>query len=119
VKKYLSIDDFISDRTPEVQDVLLFARGFIKKFNPDVTEELQYNCPFFSYKGKKLCYLNSNKVSVYIGFVDGKILKHPSLKSEGRSHIKVFYLDTDKDIKVNKLKGVLKEAVKVRESMSR
>jgi hypothetical protein len=119
MQKYLSIDSFISDRTEEIQSVLQFARHYIKNFHPEISEVLKYNCPFFLYKGKRICYLNSSGDKAYIGFLDGKLLKNPNLVSEGRTEVKVFYLDTKKDIRVKQLNAILKEAIGLQEKHKR
>lgn len=115
MKKYLSIDEYLSDRDEDIRDVMLYARKFIKEFHPDITEALQYGCPFFSFRGKKLCYLHSNKKrQVYLGFVDGSRMQHSVLIAGDRTHIKIFDLDPEKDIQISKLKQVLKMALELR-----
>ncbi len=88
-------------------------RKFFLDFSSDISEHFKYGGPFFHFKGKAFAYLAYSKVkrTTYVGFIQGYRLKHRKLKSEGRTQIKVFYLDVEKDLDVKGLRGLLRLAL--------
>ncbi|MBK9282788.1 MAG: DUF1801 domain-containing protein [Sphingobacteriaceae bacterium] len=100
----LSIDHYILSHPEPIQGCLLFIRNYILSFHPNFGETLKYGIPFFTFKNKNCCYLSVNKNNiVYLGFIHGKLLKHPKLKKEGRKMVKVYYLNPEQDIDIQTL----------------
>lgn len=71
--------------------------------------------PFFSYKGKTLCYFWFHKKykKPYIGIVGGIHLNHPDLLIEKRSYIKILFVDPAKDLPIKTIKSISKDAIKL------
>ena len=109
------LDNFYQVAEEPRQSALLCLRQEILQFSPEIIEHYKYGGPFFYYKNKPLCYLACSKKSgaTYIGFVKGYRMKNRMLKSEGRTHIKVFYIDPEKDIDVKSQRVIIEEALAV------
>lgn len=92
-----------------LQGLFLFLRKFILDKDPDITQTMKYQMPFFCYKGKIFCYFWIHKKlgKPYIGFMEGNKIDHPDLVSEGRARVKILLLDPDEDIPVEKIDDIL------------
>jgi hypothetical protein len=106
------LDNYYFSLPEPQQSCLLFLRNFMLEYSPDITEHFKYGGAFFNYKGKSFAYLTTSKKTgkTYIGFVNGNLIKHKKLQSEGRSQIKVFYVDPEKDVDLKSLKEIMKLA---------
>lgn len=95
------------------QSTLLYLRSVITNFHPEITEHFSYSTAFFKYRKKNLCYFSVRKkdLQAYIGFVNGKLLKHRALAVEGRTQIKVYYLDSYQDLDLAVILELLSAAV--------
>ena len=95
---------------------MLALRDFIGKQDPRLTEAWKYSMPFFCFKEKMFCYLWVNKKTgdPYVGFVDGRKLKHPDLVVEKRMRMKILPIDPKKDIPVRKISAIVREAISLR-----
>lgn len=102
---------FLSLQEPQ-QSCLLFLRSFLLGYSPHITEKRSFNTPFYSYKGKSLCFISYDPKSsvIYISFTRGFLIDHPALVSEGRKQQKILYVDPAKDVDVESLGGILKIA---------
>jgi len=72
-------------------------------------ESWKFNTPFYYYNNKWFCYIsyNKKKKEIYIGFVRGYLIQHPSLVSGNRKQIKVYYINPEKDINAKELKTIV------------
>ncbi len=61
-----TIDDYIMQFIPEIQEKLQAVRQAIREGSPEATEGLSYSMPVFRYKGKRLLYFGAYKN--HIGF---------------------------------------------------
>ena len=97
------------------QSTLLFLRQFILNHSKNITEHFKFRTPFFYFNGKMFCYFSIEKKTsrIYIGFVKGHAIKHKALIAGNRTQIKVYYIEKDKDVRINELKAILKEAEKL------
>jgi hypothetical protein len=109
------IDNYFLQKEEPFKSCLQFLRGYILKFDSDITEGWQYGMPFFYYKGKRSCYLWVHKKhrKPYIGIVDGNKITHPDLIAEKRSRMKILLLDPGKNMPVRKINATLKEVLKL------
>ncbi len=59
------------------------------------------------------CYVWTHKKyrQPYIGFVEGNHLKHPELIQEKRARMKILLIDPEKNIPIQKINRILKEAI--------
>ncbi len=101
-------------RLPELQrHTFLYLRDYILSLNKEVNTAFKYKLPFIMYKGKWVCYFNHNKSGTYIGFTQAdKMPSFPYLQAEGRSFIKVYYLDCESDLKIKEIDRLLQESFK-------
>jgi hypothetical protein len=107
------IDNYFLRHEEPVKSCLQFLRRHILKKDEAITEAWQYRMPFFCYKKKRFCYLWVHKKTglPYLGIVDGKLVHHPDLVSEQRSRMKIFLIDSAKNIPVKKINAILKETL--------
>ncbi len=70
----------------------------------------KFNTPFYYYNNKWFCYLSygKKKKDIYIGYVRGYLVSHPSLLAEGRKQIKIYRVYPEKDINIKELKTICK-----------
>jgi hypothetical protein len=110
------IDNFYLFKDEPVKSCLHFLRMHILNYNENITEAWKCRMPFFCYKGKMFCYLWIHKKTQqpFIGFVDGKLIQHPSLMFEDRARIKIMLLNAEQDLPVETIDDVLKLAVDTR-----
>jgi hypothetical protein len=102
---------------PDINKACLMAlRDIILKHNDAISETKKYGMPCFIFKSKPLCYLWTDKTSnePYILFVDGQLLSHPALESEGRKRMKILKIDPYADIDVSVISELLKCSIEIR-----
>lgn len=110
-----SLDNFYLLQPEPNTSFLLTLRDIILSKDKYITTSLKYGMPFFSYKGKALCYFWFHKKykKPYIGIVGGIHLNHPDLLIEKRSYIKILFVDPDKDLPIKTIKSISKDAIKL------
>lgn len=110
------IDAWFERQEEPAKGCLLALRHLILNFNPVLTEAWKYGMPFYCYEDKMILYLwtRKNVLKPYIGFVDGKLMKHPALIQEKRARMKIALFEPERDLPVKKIQQLLKEAIKVR-----
>lgn len=108
------LDNYYFSLPEPQQSAFLFLRKHLLNLNAEISEHFKYTTAFFHYKGKALCYFSVRKKDkqAYIGFVNGYLMKHKALASEGRSQIKVYYFDGAKDIDIATISKLLEMAIK-------
>ena len=106
-------DNFYLQKDEPVKGCLLFLRNHILNHDKNITEAWKYGMPFFCYKGKMLCYLWVHKKNrlPYLGIVKGKQIAHPQLIIEDRAKMKILLFDPERDIPVETIDYILKEAI--------
>jgi len=96
---------------------MLAVRQIILNQPGEVSEIWTYKMPFYQVlvgrKAKRFCYLWTDKKSglPYIGFVDGYLLNHPDLVTDNRKRMKIFYLQPEKDLPVEKINLIIQQAI--------
>lgn len=107
------LDNFFLSLPEAEQSVLIYLRKHILNFNANYTEHYKFNTPFYYYKGKWNCYLYYNKKlkQTYIGFMHGYLMNHKKLMTEGRTQIKVYYIDCKKDIDIKTITTLLELSI--------
>jgi Domain of unknown function (DU1801) len=108
-----ALDNFFLGQTEPTKGCLLYLRHFILDSSKHFTEHWKYGLPFYYYKGKPCCYLWHHKKfkMPYLSFVDGNKMNHRDLLLEKRARMKIFLIDAEKDIPVQTLNVLLKEAI--------
>ncbi len=107
------LDNFYLQHPEPVNQTLLALKAVILKQDKNITAAWKYRMPFFCYKGKMFCYLWVHKTlhQPYIGFVEGKHLDHPDLILEKRARMKIMLFDADKDLPIDEIENLLKQAL--------
>ena len=107
------IDHFFLSKKEPVKSCLLALRQIILQQDPNVTETVKYGMPCFCFRKKMFCYLWTQKSTSwpYLLFVEGKHLDHPLLKTGDRARMKVFHVDPEKDLPVDTINEMLRDAL--------
>ena len=62
------VDEYVKFAAPFARPVLVRLRKFIHRGCPSVDETIKWNCPFFQYQGKILCFFAEFKAHISFGF---------------------------------------------------
>jgi hypothetical protein len=113
LKNMKAIDDFYFKQAEPIKSTLLALKSIILSQDKEITNEWKYGMPFFCYRGKMFCYLWVHKKleQPYIGLVEGKHFDQSFLIQEKRSRMKIMLLDQTKDLPVERIASVLKQAL--------
>lgn len=108
-----AIDEYFLNQQEPEKSILLCLRHFILNFRPGIQEVWQYGMPFYTYNGKRCCYLWLHKKfkQPYMGIVDGIKIDHPDLMQEKRARMKILLLDPARDIPLDTIKNILNEVL--------
>ncbi len=92
---------------------LLALRSIILDQDIHVTEAQKYGMPCFCYKKKMFCYLwmDTKTDEPYLLMVEGKYLDHPHLEVGGRSRMKIFRVNPNKDLPIRNIETILQNAL--------
>lgn len=92
---------------------LLALRSIILSQDTNITETQKYGMPCFCFKQKMFCYLWTDKKTdePYILMVEGKCLDHPELEKGNRSRMKIFRINSNKDLPINTINTILQTAL--------
>ena len=106
-------DNFYLQQPEPTKSCLLALKEIILSQDKNISSAWKYRMPFFCYHGKMLCYLWVNKKTLqpYIGIVEGNKIMHPLLIQEKRSRMKILPVDANKDLPLNTITRILKEAI--------
>lgn len=88
-------------------------RDLILEQDQNISETRKYGMPCFTYKKKMFCYLWTDKKTdePYFLMVEGKHLNHKELEWGSRSRMKIFRVNPGKDLPVEQITMVLKDAL--------
>ena len=62
------VDDYITFAAPFARPIFLHLRKLIHRACPEVEESIKWSAPFFSYRGKVLCFFAEFKAHTSFGF---------------------------------------------------
>ncbi|WP_317899493.1 DUF1801 domain-containing protein [Aurantibacillus circumpalustris] len=112
------VDHFFNAQDEPYRSCLLFLRSFILDFSERVEEQRKNNTPFYYYQKKWFCFISYDPKGkeIYISFVHGNKISHPTLLSEGRKKMKIFRIDAHEDIDIKSLEEILTMAIKIHAS---
>ncbi len=108
------VADFYLSKEEPTKSALLVLRDIIKNCDTEnITHQLKYGMPFFSFKGKMFCYLWTDKKTdePYIGFVEGNRMGYPELEQGNRSRMKIFRINPNVDIPIKRIELIINEAL--------
>jgi len=115
-----SVDSFYANKDEPLRSTLMALSTIILFTNNHLASSIKYGMPFFSYGKKMFCYLWVDKTTKepYIGIVEGKNIDHPKLEQGDRKRMKIFRIDSAKDLPVKEINEVLQLALKLYEKKS-
>ena len=90
------------------QSVLLFLHQFFVN-DMMLQHQRKFNTPFYYFNGKWFSFIDYNpkKRSIHISFVKGNQVSHPKLLLEGRKQMKIYKINSERDIDINELKEIV------------
>ena len=111
------VDEFMHRLEHPFKSEVEIVRGIIKGVNKDITEQIKWNAPSFSYKSATLVTFNLwEKKRIHLVFHNPMISKVKSKLLEGDyDHRRMAYFLDKEDIQVKKvlLEKVLKDLIKL------
>jgi uncharacterized protein YdhG (YjbR/CyaY superfamily) len=109
------VDEFMHKLDHPFKAEVQMMREIIKNVNKDISEQIKWNAPSFSYKGESLVTFNLwEKQKIHLVFHNPMISKVKSKLLEGDyDHRRMAYFADKKDIqeKITALEKVLKELI--------
>lgn len=107
------IHNYYLGKEEPVRSCLLALRSIILEQDTCITETLKYGMPCFCYGKKMFCYLWTDKKTgePYMLMVEGRHLEHPGLEAGERSRMKIFRVNPDMDMPLQKIKSILQQAL--------
>jgi hypothetical protein len=112
------IDNYFLQKSEPQKSCLLAIRELLMREHDQIEEVWRYQMPFYCIRisaklSKRFCYLWVDKKTntPYIGIVDGKLIDNPDLISEKRTRMKIFLVDPEKDLPVEKIRTIIQQAI--------
>jgi uncharacterized protein YdhG (YjbR/CyaY superfamily) len=111
------VDEFMHKLDHPFKAEVQMVREIIKNVNKDITEQIKWNAPSFSYKGESLVTLNLwEKKRIHLVFHNPMISKVKSKLLEGDyDHRRMAYFADQSDIQAKRktLEKALKDLIKL------
>jgi|SRR5687767_2179073 len=111
------VDEFMEKLDHPFKKEVEKVREMIKNVNKDITEQIKWNAPSFSYKGESLVTFNLwEKKHIHLVFHNPMISKVKSKLLEGNyDHRRMTHFSDENDVKAKKtaLEKVLKDLIKL------
>jgi uncharacterized protein YdhG (YjbR/CyaY superfamily) len=111
------VDEFMEKLDHPFKAEVQRMREIIKNVNEDITEQIKWNAPSFSYKGESLVTFNLwEKQKIHLVFHNPMISRVKSELLEGDyDHRRMAYFSDRKDIEAKKsaLEKVLKDLIRL------
>jgi hypothetical protein len=93
MKAYASFDDYLADQSPKNQAIIRALRAFVKRVEPELSEEVKWGNGCWIGGNGPVAYVYSDSGYVQFGFFRGSSLRDPRGLLEGKGqyvrHIKV------------------------------
>jgi len=102
-------DSFYLSKDEPNKSCLLALRSIILKHDEAFSETTKYGMPCFYYRKKICCYLWTDKKTTepYILFAEGKRIEHQNLESGSRAKMKIFRINPNEDLPIERISEVL------------
>ena len=117
VKGTKKVDEFMENLDHPLKAEVQTVRDIIKNVNKDITEEIKWNAPSFSYNGEYLVTFNLwEKQHIHLVFHNPEISKVKSKLLEGDyDHRRMAHFSDRNDIQAKKpaLEKALKDLIKL------
>jgi uncharacterized protein YdhG (YjbR/CyaY superfamily) len=116
------VDEFMDKLDHPFKAEVQMIREIIKNVNKDITEQIKWKAPSFSYRGESLVTFNLwEKQKIHLVFHNPKISRVKSKLLEGNyDHRRMAYFADKKDIETKKtaLQKALKDLIKLQNKSS-
>jgi len=105
--------DYYLHKNEPVKSCLLALRSIILQQDDMITETQKYGMPCFCYKKKASCYLWTDKKTdePYMLMVEGSYLNHPQLEVGDRKRMKIFSVNSARDLPIKTIELILQQAL--------
>ncbi len=111
------VNEFMEKLDHPFKAEVQLVREIIKNVNPDITEQIKWNAPSFSYKGESLVTFNLwEKKRIHLVFHNPMISKIKSKLLEGDyNHRRMAYFADQNDVQAKRqtLEKALKDLIKL------
>lgn len=114
VNKIEEVNTFMETLDHPFKAEVQVVRDIIKNVHPDITEQIKWNAPSFSYKGYMVTFNLWAKQHVHLVFHNGAILNHASGILEGNyPDRRMVYFSSMEEINTKKavLEAIIQEWV--------
>ena len=110
-----AIDNFYFQQKEPVKSCLLAMKAIILNYNPELEPKWYYRLPCFMYQDQIFCYLWVDKKTQfpYIAIGKGVKIQHPDLIRGKRTFTKLFMVDPNKDIPIEKIHAIFDMAMEL------
>lgn len=78
-RKIKEVNQYISDLPGDIQEITVALRNILFESSPELIEEFKWSMPNYSYNGL-VCYLQTSKKHVSLGFHKGNELQEKDTK---------------------------------------
>jgi uncharacterized protein YdhG (YjbR/CyaY superfamily) len=115
------VDEFMDSLDHPFKAEVQMVREIIKNVNPEITEQIKWNAPSFTYKGESLVTLNLwERKRIHLVFHNPMISKVQSQLLEGDyDHRRMAYFADQSDIQAKRqtLEKAVKDLIKLQSKM--
>ena len=110
------LDEYYESQDEPNKGCLLALRQIILEQDLNVSETRKYGMPCFTFHGKLLCFLWTDKKTKepYILLVDGLKIDHPLLEQGSRAKMKILRVNPSKDLPIEAITQVSTMAIKLK-----
>lgn len=107
------LNNYYLNKDEPNKSCLLALRSIILNQDVNISETRKWGMPCFCYKKKMFCYLWTDKKTdePYILIVEGKHFDNPELEEGKRSRMKIFSVNPNKDLPLQKIENILQKAI--------
>jgi hypothetical protein len=107
------LDSYYLQQPEPRRGCLLALREIILSLDENISPAWKWSLPFFYYKKRMFCYLSFHKKykQPYLALVEGHRFTHPELLAESRSRMKILLIDPEKDLPLELINQLLREAI--------
>ncbi len=107
------LEQYYNAKEEPHKSCLLALRSIILSQDEDISETQKWGMPCFCYRKKMFCYLWTDKKTdaPYLLLVEGHRLLHPELEKGSRSRMKIFRVDSSRDLPIKRITQILQDAL--------
>lgn len=105
-------DKFYFDLEEPNQSCMLALKSIILSLDERIVETRKWGLPCFCYKKRMFCFLSIDPKDIpYLLVVEGNLINHPLLKTNGRKRMKSISFDPNEDLPIAPIREILNSAL--------